>query len=733
MTLDKRKGASEALGSCALATLAVAMSVAPFSSGAPGRFGAPQLILLLVYVAAVLGAAEAFVSRRVLRLPWQLGAPILVFLACVLFSIARASYLYPALLTGAQWFAQALLFFLLLQFLRRPAQGQRMLALLVAVASASAAYAIYQYFFGLQFTRDMLTASPELILSFPPDLRAAFDGRAFRTTRAFGTFVTPNSLAGFLVLLWPSALAYAIWIFGGRARWWAGPAAGFSAAVILVAALLTKSKGGWVALAASVFVFALLYSGGKPRRVLLFLGSAGLVVAALMAALGLSGAVKFPPLQNYAASLAARLGYWRAAAAMIKDSLPFGIGLEGFGYQYLAYKPASAHEGLYAHNDYLQIWAEMGTAGFAVWVCIWIAYFWSMLRRRKSETAITQDAGGPYFSPIYVFVPAALLAGYLAIWLLSLFFIIWLVCFWPVEIAIEEAASASPSASKSLGRLARIGAVSGLAAFLVHSLADLNNYVPAIGQTAWALMAVSLAAGGRENAALRRPSLAAASLLGVGFLTAALTLGTFSMRELRARAADQSASTQAKLAFEMYGNGKHPEALARLHLAIARFKTAERMMPFSAETVRKQASLYGRLWAWGQEYFSGRSTFEEAAELYRKASRLSPANPTYRSDLARLYRERAAILPRRASPWFENAREAVRLYPANPRYHLELGDAAGAMGYKREQLIHYQTALELDAEVPHEWLRLSDADRARVSTELQRRGEPLPEDSAVRP
>ena len=67
-----------------------------------------------------------------------------------------------------------------------------------------------------------------------------------------------------------------------------------------------------------------------------------------------------------AASLLERTLYWKSTLSIIADRSPFGAGTETFYILYPRYKDASlkGKTHFFAHNDYLQIIAELGVPGF---------------------------------------------------------------------------------------------------------------------------------------------------------------------------------------------------------------------------------------------------------------------------------------------------------------------------------------------------------------------------------
>ena len=96
--------------------------------------------------------------------------------------------------------------------------------------------------------------------------------------------------------------------------------------------------------------------------------------------------------QNY--SVVRRIATWKFTAMMIKDKPILGSGLGTFKYNTLKYQALFFSQGDNrkhypggfadkAHNEYLQIWAELGLFGLAVFIWLVISYFCQGLRFLK--------------------------------------------------------------------------------------------------------------------------------------------------------------------------------------------------------------------------------------------------------------------------------------------------------------------------------------------------------------
>lgn len=234
---------------------------------------------------------------------------------------------------------------------------------------------------------------------------------------ASGTFVNRNHFAGYLEMTFPLALGCVLAIGGGRA---AGRgslvkrlvSSGsfqkqalllFVLGVIFLAVLFSRSRMGILCAVAALAFFsaasARLAGKGLNVKWTLYTVLAVALVFALFAGL-------YPVAERYARldeSLPSRTLLWWDVLGMVKDFPVFGTGLGTFGYAYPLYKHAvdAPLIYLYSHNDYLQILAETGIAGFAaIMTALGMFALWSL------RTLVRLSEGGD-FGRFFIFLGAA--------------------------------------------------------------------------------------------------------------------------------------------------------------------------------------------------------------------------------------------------------------------------------------------------------------------------------------
>lgn len=195
--------------------------------------------------------------------------------------------------------------------------------------------AIYQYFFGFQHLSEYV-AKMNISDSFIVDYVSR--------KRVFCPFTSPNLLGGFLSMIIPLALINKkiIWL----------------SILMFAALLLTQSLGALISLFFGLIVYFYLNLKGRigKRNVIIIFGLL-LIIGVVFIMRSSAQKEYFQPMF----SVATRLGYWKDALEIIKQSPWVGIGLGNF----------DLPQTRYAHNSYLQIWAEMGIIGILAF--LWLA------------------------------------------------------------------------------------------------------------------------------------------------------------------------------------------------------------------------------------------------------------------------------------------------------------------------------------------------------------------------
>lgn len=219
--------------------------------------------------------------------------------------------------------------------------------------------------------------------------------------RTYATMLNPNFLADFIISLFPMALS--CFIFASRRR---------AASLLLIAVMIvstacllfTVSWGGLLGWLVSVILcVSFVRTRCRPHAMV---GRAAAIIALL---LGIGAAFLYVNRSTIASDYSGmkyRMLYWRASLDMIRERPLIGFGVNSFPPYIPKYltaiiahdfkdgfpsdgKTVAVYDGLFAHNEYLAVWLELGVIGFGLF--IWLLYrFFSQalnnLARNGGET-----------------------------------------------------------------------------------------------------------------------------------------------------------------------------------------------------------------------------------------------------------------------------------------------------------------------------------------------------------
>ena len=205
--------------------------------------------------------------------------------------------------------------------------------------------------------------------------------------RATGPFVSHAHFASYLALIFPLAVIGALfWPFDAdpsQRKAFRLLCAGV-VGLVCIAGLLSLSRGGWLAFATAsglLFLFIYRLPDSTRRSLLPWSGRRSLSVAlglgGLVLVLGLIGSAGRAQVDErlaetvlHEATLWFRLATWQDSLAMMHDFPLFGVGLGGWSELFPHYqRPWSASVVRHAHNDYLELVAEVGVVGIIFLAC----------------------------------------------------------------------------------------------------------------------------------------------------------------------------------------------------------------------------------------------------------------------------------------------------------------------------------------------------------------------------
>jgi O-antigen ligase len=408
---------------CERAIFALVLVILVFG---PLSIGAVRMSEFLVIQALTLGAGALWVARFWIRpdLRWfwpPICWAVLAFLAYAIVRYRQADIEYVGRLELMRVLVYVFLFFTILNNLYRQDYIHWTSYVLIFLAMADALYGIYQF-----------VTQSHYVWHFP---RAPQYGN-----RASGTFYNPNHLAGFLEMLLPLSLSFAL---VGRVKPVLRIFLLYASLVIVVGIAVTFSRGGLIAMALALVVFFLLLLRQRTHRI------PALVTVGLVLVFGYTFAAKSDYVQRRFENIfkpgeddtVSRQEIWRAAAQIWREHPWWGVGPAHFDYHFPAHRPPDPvlqARPIRAHNDYLNTLADWGIAGAAIITAAWVCLFLGVIKMwrfvRRDDTAV---------------------------------------------------------GSKTSNRLAFVlGATVGLIAILLHSFADFNMHVPANAVLVVTLMAM---------------------------------------------------------------------------------------------------------------------------------------------------------------------------------------------------------------------------------------------------
>lgn len=393
-----------ALGALALLrwhelALYLAIVAVPFGTWLPIPLGVGNLTAVDLAVALLLAlwfARMSVVERGItIRFP-PLTFPFALFLFAALVSLTGARSLPFALKELTKWVEMFALYVYVANNLDAT-KLKRALAVMLVAGSAEAAIGIYQFLFRW---------GPKGFLLFGDYIRA------------FGTFEQPNPFAGYLALILPIALGVVL-----------GPLfqvqsfrlflrrtlnlqleiltlafAALALVTMLVAALMSWSRGAWLGIAAGLLVtvivqnrraFIVTILAAFVVTFIVLLSSSNLipdVIAARLAGIAdYFGVFDVRGVKvddaNYA--VVERMAHWQAAGEMLLAQPAFGVGIGNYAVVYPAFALPRWDDPLgHAHNYYLNVAAETGLVGLGAYLLLWGAAFgqgWRAVRGARGE------------------------------------------------------------------------------------------------------------------------------------------------------------------------------------------------------------------------------------------------------------------------------------------------------------------------------------------------------------
>lgn len=267
------------------------------------------------------------------------GWAVLAFTGYAIWRYTWTDIEYGARLELLQIILYAVLFFAVLDNLTRAESIQIVLFTLIGLATLNAGYAVYQYFTDSQYV-------------------LWFDKPKLYRGRGSGTYICPNHLVGFLEMMLPVALAFTI---TGRYKPITKILLGYAALAMLAGVGFSISRGGYLAVGASLVIFFVIMLWNRDYRI----PSLAILILLLIGG-SMFGFRSWQTQKRFEALEHGniRLKYWQPAVEIWKQEFWFGAGAQTYDWRYRPWRYWQLQgRPMYVHNDYLNTLTDYGTTG----------------------------------------------------------------------------------------------------------------------------------------------------------------------------------------------------------------------------------------------------------------------------------------------------------------------------------------------------------------------------------
>jgi O-antigen ligase len=250
--------------------------------------------------------------------------------------------------------------FVMVNSIRDLEDFNKVVTILVFSATLVALYGLYQYVVGVEMDPAWVDT----------------ENNQGVTTRIYSVFGNPNILAEYLLMTIPMSVGL-FWhskklskkvIFLG------------STLIMMLALVLTLSRGAWVGIAMAALIFIILVD----KRILLSIIPLSLGAVYLLPQTILNRIVSIGNLQD--SSNAYRIEMWGITADIIRDNWMVGVGFGHLPFKQTFETYIRTLPTYHAHNTYLQIAAEIGIPGLIAFLFfIFILFKYGIHKLIKNE------------------------------------------------------------------------------------------------------------------------------------------------------------------------------------------------------------------------------------------------------------------------------------------------------------------------------------------------------------
>lgn len=317
--------------------------------------------ILLILCALTVLLQRIFAEKPLLPCLTPAALPILQF-PVVGLGLLCAVTLFPQIgREGYYVTVGALLWcYILTRLLRSEKDALLFCRLLLAVAAVISLIGIFEYIFAVPIPKTWLETAET-------DIR----------TRAYAIFANPNQLGEYLELMLPLGVGMLYFSKNKKEKFFY-----FADILLMLAAgLFTMSRGAWIAIAAALFLFALL----EDRRLVIVFLICG-VFALLLPFVFSRLSFLFTDAYSYSAAGGGRLVRWQTALRYLSQGDPWlGLGFGMYGGEVASRHPIMKDWTYYwVDNYYVRLLAENGIVGLASFLVMQLGLFGAGLYARAA-------------------------------------------------------------------------------------------------------------------------------------------------------------------------------------------------------------------------------------------------------------------------------------------------------------------------------------------------------------
>jgi len=319
-----------------------------------------------------------------------LNFPILSFISICILSLIWSNSFFVSLKELPLFLAGPLLYFVISNNISDERQISRILNILLIIGGLFGIYGILQYN-GIDFSFWLRNIGRQQVFGLFGNVNYFAEYLIVPLSIAVSLyFATQNKLKKILLLIGIIAMGASL-----TATFTRGSYLGFGVSLIFMSFLFLISRGKnfikknrkiFIIILTIVIIITFLFIIPTP------LNKSGTAIEKIKSRISISQLTQ-------SSSIKRRIAIWKFSTLMIKDHPLLGSGIGTYKYNTLKYQAEFFKQGenrsLYphgfaekAHNEYLQLWAEMGIVGFGIFIWLIISYFGcgiKILRKIKDE------------------------------------------------------------------------------------------------------------------------------------------------------------------------------------------------------------------------------------------------------------------------------------------------------------------------------------------------------------